>query len=171
MIYGDFRGWRWLKNKANSKPIYFVLSTAWCVLRYCFIIPVKTGIHTFGDSGFRIKCGMTILMIGFTECCLKKQSQFAVGWNDVLSAIAMTYDDFRDWRRRKNKANSKPISRACIGDGRVGSVVMIFGKFKKNGYIVSVAEIKNWRCNPCVSSVQNEKAGFPLPREWQILFP
>jgi len=59
----------------------------------------------------------------------------------------------------------EPISRVRIGDGRVGSVVIISGRLIKTGYIVSVAENKNQRCNPCVSSVQSEKAGFPLPRE------
>jgi len=44
--YEEFHALRRRENKANSKPIYFVLSTVWCVLRYGFVIPVKTGIQT-----------------------------------------------------------------------------------------------------------------------------
>jgi len=44
----------------------------------------------------------------FERVCLKKQSQFAKGKNDVKSLLTMIYGDFGVLRRRKNKPNSKP---------------------------------------------------------------
>ncbi len=41
---------------------------------------------------------------------LKKQSQFTEGQNDVKSVLIKSYGDFGRLRRRKNKANSKPIT-------------------------------------------------------------
>ena len=58
----------------------------------------------------------TSVLIGvnpcLTESYLKKQSQFAKEQNDVKSILIMVYGVFNGPRRRKNKANSKPISNA-----------------------------------------------------------
>jgi len=73
-------------------------------LRYCFVIPVKTGIHTFYDPGFRIKCGMTALKEQLNGYDLKKQSQFAGGQIGVRSYLKGDYDNITACGARKNKA-------------------------------------------------------------------
>ena len=45
---------------------------------------------------------------------LKKQSQFAVWQIDVKSYMKGYYEEFQALGRRKNKANSKPISLSCL---------------------------------------------------------
>jgi hypothetical protein len=46
----------------------------------------------------------------FSEGYLKKQSQFAGSQTGVNSCVKGKYDEFDALRRRKNKANSKPIA-------------------------------------------------------------
>jgi len=92
----------------KTKPIYFVLRTAWCVLRYGFVIPVKTGIQSLLCSyGFRTKCGITGLKANSKGYYLKKQSQFSGGQIYAISVIAMVYGVFSGFGLEKNKANSK----------------------------------------------------------------
>ena len=43
---------------------------------------------------------------------LKKQSQFLTGQNDVKSVFTVIYGDCNGPRPRKNKAKTKPISKA-----------------------------------------------------------
>ncbi|MGB2865973.1 MAG: hypothetical protein WBC05_21750 [Sedimentisphaerales bacterium] len=41
----------------------------------------------------------------FTECDLKKQSQFSKGQNGVKTVIVTAYGIYSGWMRPKNKAN------------------------------------------------------------------
>ncbi|MFC1604242.1 hypothetical protein ACFL5F_04360 [Planctomycetota bacterium] len=59
----------------------------------------------------------------FTECDLKKQSQFQRGRMSVSVYVKWDYEVFHALGRRENKANSKPISvstaRFIVYNGRI----------------------------------------------------
>ena len=50
----------------------------------------------------------------FRDGYLKKQTQVAGGQDGVKSMLIMVYGDFDGSRLRKNKPNSKPISRPIL---------------------------------------------------------